>query len=156
MKCPQCGFQDSRVLDTRIQKDAAIRRRRECLSCKGRFSTIESVVMNFPHVMKKDDCREPFDMLKLRKGIQLACLKRPVSQAQIEHIVSKISRRARENNEREISTSEIGGWVMDELRSIDDVAYVRFASVYKTFKDIDEFVETLKGDDDPAEVPRQQ
>lgn len=146
MKCPQCGHSDDRVLETRAQKDGEIRRRRECLKCKSRFTTVESVLLQFPHVKKKDGRHEPFSPEKLRKGIQLACLKRPVSLAVIEGLVNKVSRYILEQNEKEISSLKIGQFVMRELKKTDDVAYVRFASVYRTFKDVQEFVQSLEGE----------
>ena len=127
-----------------MQKEAEIRRRRECLACKGRFSTAEVVLMQFPHVTKKDGRVEAFDKEKLRKGLQLACLKRPVSLAQIESIVAKVCRYVLESNEKELATLRIGEIVMRELKALDNVAYVRFASVYRNFKDLQEFVQGLE------------
>ena len=151
MRCPFCGHPDNRVLDTRMQKDGdTIRRRRECSRCKSRFTTVESHVLNLPYVIKKDGRREPFDKVKLAKGIQLACQKRPISLSQVEAGVERVAKWAMSRSEREISTSHIGRKVMSELRVLDDVAYVRFASVYRTFKDVQEFVETL--DDESWEV----
>lgn len=143
MKCPECSCSDSRVLDTRIQKEGDIRRRRECLKCKTRFHTLECVLYNIPHVEKKDGCNEPFNKEKLRRGIQLACLKRPVSLAEIESIVDRIYRRIIESSKKEIRSMDLGQEVMDELKKLDDVAFVRFASVYRTFKDVQEFVQSL-------------
>ena len=153
MKCPHCGHNEDRVLETRAQKEGDIRRRRECLICKGRFSTIESVQMDFPFMIKKDGRREPFDPEKLRRGLQLACQKRPVSLAQIEQIVDRISRAALESNAGELPTSWLGQKVMRELRALDDVAYIRFASVYRSFKDVSEFVESLDEDFDLGHTP---
>ncbi len=144
MKCPNCGHSEDRVLDTRVQKEGDIRRRRECMHCKVRFSTLETVLAHFPHVAKKDGRREPFHKEKLRRGIQIACKKRPVSIAQIEGIVSKISKTVQNQGERELESTEIGQHVVEELRQLDHVAYVRFASVYRTFEDIGEFVDSLK------------
>lgn len=144
MLCPNCGCEDSRVLDTRINKKLAeIRRRRECLSCKGRYTTQEVVLNSFPHVAKKDGRREPFNKAKLRRGIQSACQKRPVSLAQIEHIVEKISCFALKSSKKEVNSKVIGQMLMQELKNLDDVAYVRFASVYRTFEDVNEFVESI-------------
>lgn len=143
MKCPQCGHLENRVLDTRMQKEGDIRRRRECMSCKLRFSTVESVLINYPHVKKKDGRREPFSKEKLRRGVQIACKKRPVSISEIEDAVSRISRWAQSRGEKELNSQSLGQSVMQELRNLDDVAYVRFASVYKTFQDIQEFVDGL-------------
>ncbi|MCB9026717.1 MAG: transcriptional repressor NrdR [Bdellovibrionaceae bacterium] len=150
MKCPFCECENNRVLDTRVQKDGGIRRRRECLDCKSRFTTLEIILKCFPHVIKKDGRREPFDKDKLRRGLQLACMKRDVSLPTIEGIVDRICHKALEYQDNEMSYMQIGHWVMEELRRIDDVAYVRFASVYKTFKDIQEFVKTLESDVPPG------
>ena len=149
MKCPHCNFHDSRVLDTRAQKDGEIRRRRECSECKERFTTQELIVKSSPHVLKKDGRREPFSKDKLRRGLQLACMKRDVSLQAIESIVIKICKHMSEQNSKEVSALEIGHQVMAELRQLDDVAYVRFASVYRTFKDVHEFVQTLEKDTPP-------
>lgn len=144
MKCPQCDHPESRVLDTRVQKEGDIRRRRECLECKFRFTTAETLILNFPMVVKKDGRREPFSKEKLLRGLQAACQKRPISLSQIEQIVSRISRLVLEASEREVPAEFIGQHVVRELRHLDRVAYVRFASVYKTFGDIHEFVESLE------------
>lgn len=144
MKCPFCGHGDDRVLDTRVQKDGSIRRRRECLECKARFSTIETIMLAFPFIIKKDGRREPFTKEKMIKGLQAACQKRPVSLAQIEAVVERIAAWVINRGENEISSRLLGKKVMSELKQLDDVAYVRFASVYRTFKDVQEFVETLE------------
>ncbi len=152
MKCPHCQYLENRVLDTRIQKEGEIRRRRECIQCKGRFSTIESLVITYPHVIKKDGRREPFSKEKIHKGIQYACQKRPVSLAQIEHLVEKISKAVQNTLKKEVPATYIGTMLMDELKELDDVAYVRFASVYKTFKDVHEFVKSIDSKDKAPEV----
>ncbi len=144
MKCPFCGHADDRVLDTRVQKDGGIRRRRECLECKARFSTIETIMLAFPFIIKKDGRREPFSKEKIFKGLQAACQKRPVSLAQIDAVVERISSWVVNRGESEISSRVLGKKVMAELKQLDDVAYVRFAAVYRTFKDVQEFVETLE------------
>lgn len=144
MKCPFCGHADDRVLDTRVQKDGGIRRRRECLECKARFSTIETIMLAFPFIIKKDGRREPFSKEKILKGLQAACQKRPVSLAQIDAVVERISSWVVNRGESEISSRVLGKKVMAELKQLDDVAYVRFAAVYRTFKDVQEFVETLE------------
>lgn len=144
MKCPKCDDLESRVLDTRVQKDGEIRRRRECLSCRHRFTTVEILVTNYPHIVKKDGRREPYNREKLKKGIQIACKKRPISIAAIDNIVARISQWVQTANDKELQAKQIGQAVIDELRKLDDVAYVRFASVYKHFHDINEFVETLE------------
>lgn len=144
MKCPYCGHSDDRVLDTREQREGAvIRRRRECLQCKGRFSTQETLCLILPYVIKKDGRREPFDSAKILRGIQAACQKRPISLATMESIVERISAWAMSYGDREILIQWVGQKVMEELRKLDEVAYIRFASVYRTFKDAQEFVETL-------------
>ncbi len=144
MKCPFCGHADDKVLDTRVQKDGAIRRRRECLECKARFSTVETIMLAYPFIIKKDGRREPFNKEKIIKGLQAACQKRPVSLAQIDASVERISAWVINRGENEISSRVIGKKVMAELKQLDDVAYIRFASVYRTFKDVQEFVETLE------------
>ena len=144
MKCPFCGHADDKVLDTRVQKDGAIRRRRECLECKARFSTVETIMLAYPFIIKKDGRREPFNKEKIIKGLQAACQKRPVSLAQIDASVERISAWVINRGENEISSRVIGKKVMAELKQLDDVAYIRFASVYRTFKDVQEFMETLE------------
>lgn len=145
MKCPFCTFPDSKVVDSRPDKGGAtIRRRRECESCGKRFTTHERVEEVLPLVMKKDGRREPFDRLKLIAGIQKACEKRPVSVETIERLVDRLEARMQEAGEREVSTNTLGEWVMAELHAIDQVAYVRFASVYRSFKDINEFMSELQ------------
>lgn len=147
MKCPFCGHTEDKVLDTRVQKDGGIRRRRECLSCKSRYSTLETVMLSFPFVIKKDGRREPFNREKILKGLQAACQKRPVALSQLENIVEKIASWIITRGDGEISSKMIGRKLMAELKHLDDVAYVRFASVYRTFKDIQDFVEKLEGDE---------
>jgi len=145
MKCPFCGHDDDRVLDTRIQKEGEqIRRRRECLECKARFTTLESIMHALPLVIKKDERLEPYTHEKVFKSIQAACQKRPVSLAQMENLVEKITNWVSAKFEKEVPAKEIGLQVMKELQQLDDVAYVRFASVYRTFKDVEEFVDSLK------------
>lgn len=145
MKCPYCAHSEDRVLDTREQKEGSvIRRRRECLNCKARFSTVEQLFVTYPFVVKKDGRREPFSKEKALKGIQAACQKRPVSFAQMDAITERVASWALSNGDKEIPTQIIGLKVMKELKSLDHVAYVRFASVYRDFKDVQEFVETLE------------
>lgn len=145
MKCPQCGHPEHRVLETR-DREEEIRRRRECLACKLRFSTVETLLVYYPHVIKKDGRREPFSKEKLRRGIQIACKKRPVSVGQIEHLVNRISRWVQNSPDKELSAKKVGQAVVKELKNLDDVAYVRFASVYKSFKDVNEFLQTLEAE----------
>lgn len=147
MKCPFCGHSEDKVLDTRVQKDGGIRRRRECLSCKSRYSTHETVMLSYPFIIKKDGRREPYSKEKLLRGMQAACQKRPVSLSQVESAVERISAWLVTRGEGEVASKVIGRRVMAELKQLDDVAYVRFASVYRTFKDVQEFVEKLEDDE---------
>lgn len=147
MKCPFCSHQEDRVLDTRIQKDGSIRRRRECLECRARFSTIETIVLNYPMIIKKDGRREPFSKDKILRGLRAACQKRPVSQIQLDQIVDQISLWLLNRSENEIQARLVGKKVMAELKNLDNVAYIRFASVYRSFKDAQEFLETLEEDE---------
>ena len=145
MKCPFCSFADSKVVDSRPDKGGAdIRRRRECESCGKRFTTHERVEDILPLVVKKDGRREPFDRLKLIAGIQKACEKRPVPAEAIERMVDRLETRLQESSEKEVPSTTIGEWVMNELHALDQVAYVRFASVYRSFKDINEFMSELQ------------
>ncbi len=145
MKCPFCSHPESKVVDSRPDKDgSSIRRRRECENCGKRFTSHERVEEILPMVLKKDGRREPFDRMKLIAGIKKACEKRPISVETIEKMVDALESRLQEGNEKEISTTTIGEWVMTELHDIDEVAYVRFASVYRSFKDINEFMVELQ------------
>ena len=140
MKCPFCQDLDNKVVDSRLTKDnTVIRRRRECLACQRRFTTYESVEDVHPYVVKSDGRREPYDREKIFKGMQLACRKRPVAVVDLDRFVDDLEAHFRELGQREISTEAIGERVMEWLRQRDDVAYVRFASVYRRFEDIDEF-----------------
>lgn len=145
MKCPRCGHGDNKVVDSRVGKEGdVIRRRRECLSCRKRFTTYERVEEELPLVIKRDGRREPFDRQKILTGIKKACEKRPVSYAAIERVVDALEGQFQASGEKEISSVQIGERVMAELLRLDDVAYVRFASVYRQFKDISQFVEEIK------------
>ena len=145
MKCPFCNFTDSKVIDSRLGKEGnSIRRRRECMQCERRFTTYERVEEILPLVVKKDGRRQPFERLKVIAGIQRACEKRPVSIATIEKIVDELERQLQESGDREVDSSRLGKAVMDALHDLDEVAYVRFASVYRQFKDINEFMAELK------------
>lgn len=144
MRCPYCSHSESRVLETRTQKDGELRRRRQCSQCDARFSTIESYYLQLPQVIKKDGRRETFSMEKLKKGIQLACRKRPVSVAQIDQIVRRLGQWAETAPEKELDAQHIGQQIILELKKIDSVAYVRFASVYKSFSDLTEFTKCLE------------
>ena len=146
MRCPFCGHPEDKVVDSRTGKNGeVIRRRRECLECQRRFTTYEQVEEILPIVVKKDGRREPFDRAKILVGIQKACQKRPVSQGRIEEIVHEIENELFGLGEKEIPSTWVGQKIMEELRQLDDVAYVRFASVYRQFKDISEFMDELKG-----------
>lgn len=144
MKCPYCGDQDSKVIDSRHSEDgASIRRRRECLACQKRFTTYETVEILPIIVVKKDGSRQSFDRTKILNGMVRACEKRPVSMAEMEAAVTDIEQVMQNSLEREISSSEIGELVMERLKPLDEVAYVRFASVYRQFKDINSFMQEL-------------
>lgn len=140
MYCPFCNANDTRVIDSRLIREGnQIRRRRECPDCEERFTTYESAEISLPRVIKRDGRRAPFNEEKLRAGMLRALEKRPVSIEQIETAIARIIRKASTCGEREIPSSQIGEWVMEELHQLDQVAYVRFASVYRCFQDIDEF-----------------
>jgi transcriptional repressor NrdR len=146
MKCPYCGHLDNRVVDSRLNKEYTItRRRRLCESCERRFTTYERLEVTMPMLVKKDGRREPWDRLKVVEGLKKACEKRPVSMGQIEEFVDQLERELQDMGEREVPIAVIGEKVMAGLRQIDDVAYVRFASVYRQFKDLNEFMDELKG-----------
>jgi len=144
MKCPFCQHDDTRVVDSRLGKEGNnVRRRRECPSCERRFTTYERVEEILPWVIKKDGRREAFDRAKIISGMQRACEKRPVSVEQIEQMVDQLERKFQERGDKEIDASLIGEAVMETLHNVDEVAYVRFASVYRQFKDINEFMSEL-------------
>ncbi|MBQ8129826.1 MAG: transcriptional repressor NrdR [Clostridia bacterium] len=144
MKCIYCGCTESRVVDSRPTEDGAIRRRRECEECKRRFTTYEKVEMLPVYVVKKDQRREQFDAAKVRSGILKACEKRPVSLEAIEALVGQIETKVCQQPDQEVTTEEIGRLVMEGLRELDEVAYIRFASVYRQFKDVQSFMEELQ------------
>lgn len=145
MKCPFCDFMDNKVIDSRLSKDGdVIRRRRECIDCGRRFTTYERVEEMLPLVVKKDGRREPFDRNKILTGIKKACEKRPISITVIEKMVDSIEAAFTDVGEREVKSTEIGEKVMENLHKLDEVAYVRFASVYRSFRDINEFMNELK------------
>ena len=144
MKCPFCGYADSKVVDSRpADEGSSIRRRRECLKCGKRFTTYETIERTPLMLVKRDGTRQPYDRQKLLNGIIKACEKRPVSIQRMEELVNKIEQRLFSSLDYEISSKLIGEMVMEELRSVDEVAYVRFASVYRQFKDINTFMEEL-------------
>ena len=145
MKCPFCGHEEDKVVDSRASSDgASIRRRRECLGCGKRFTTYEHVEEQPLMVIKKDGRREPFDRHKLLSGLVKACEKRPVSMEALERLVDELERELSQQFEREAPSREIGERVMKKLHAIDPVAYVRFASVYREFKDVEQFLRELK------------
>ena len=144
MKCPHCGYQESKVVDSRHSEDGlSIRRRRECLSCQKRFTTYETVESLPILVVKRDNSRQSFDRNKIMNGMLRACEKRPVSTQDLEKAVNEIEALVQNSLEREITTEFIGEQVMEKLKALDEVAYVRFASVYRQFKDIHSFMQEL-------------
>ncbi|MCC7344475.1 MAG: transcriptional repressor NrdR [Deltaproteobacteria bacterium] len=145
MKCPFCGDPESKVIDSRVSKDGGmIRRRRECEVCQKRFTTYERVEEMLPLVVKKDGRREPYDRGKVITGLKKACEKRPISVETIEKTANDIESALMESGEAEVPSSRVGEQVMQALKELDDVAYVRFASVYRSFKDIGEFVDLIQ------------
>lgn len=145
MKCPFCGYKEDKVVDSRATaEESAIRRRRECLKCGKRFTTYEYIEEVSLLVIKKDGRREPFDRKKVLSGIIKACEKRPISSEKMEEIVTQVERAIQKKSDREVSSPKIGELVMEKLKTLDDVAYVRFASVYRQFKDVGQFMVELK------------
>jgi transcriptional repressor NrdR len=140
MHCPFCQHEETKVMDSRLAGEGTqIRRRRECLKCEERFTTFETAELLMPQLVKSDNRREPFDEQKLRNGIVKALEKRPVSQEKIEQAIAHISHKLRSTGERELPSRTVGEMVMEELRHLDEVAYVRFASVYRSFQDVEAF-----------------
>ncbi|MFZ0218825.1 MAG: transcriptional regulator NrdR [Candidatus Aquirickettsiella sp.] len=150
MFCPFCNEADTKVIDSRLSSDGQqVRRRRECLHCNERFSSFESAELGLPRVVKRDNTRSAFDQEKLRAGMLKALEKRPISSEQVEAVILRLMKKLRSLGDREISSRQIGEWVMEELCDLDPVAYVRFASVYRSFQDIQAFnqaIEQLKRD----------
>ena len=145
MRCPFCKGEDTRVVDSRdADGGASVRRRRECLNCAERFTTFEKAELSLPQILKSDQCREAFDEAKLRAGMMRALEKRPVEADQVEAAVHRIRHKLSASGEREVPSSQLGDWVMEELQELDEVAYVRFASVYRRFQDLDAFTEELE------------
>ncbi len=145
MKCPYCGYKEDKVVDSRAtQERSAVRRRRECLKCGKRFTTYEYIEEVSLMVIKKDGRREPFDRKKTLAGIIKACEKRPIGLEKMEEIASSVERAIQKKSDREVSSSRIGELVMEKLKQLDDVAYVRFASVYRQFRDVGQFMTELK------------
>ena len=146
MRCPFCGHLEDRVVDSREAQDRqATRRRRECLGCERRFTTYERIEESLPALVKKDGRREAFDRRKVLEGLRRACQKRPVSQERIDEMATRVERRLQETGEREVPSSAVGELVMEMLRAEDPVAYVRFASVYRDFRDVGEFTAAVLG-----------
>lgn len=145
MRCPFCTDLDTRVIDSRLAGEGdQVRRRRECENCKERFTTYESAELNFPRIIKSDNRREPFMEDKLRGGILRAIEKRPVAMDRVESVVADIMHKLRASGEREVKSIQVGDWIMEQLRGIDQVAYVRFASVYRSFEDVRAFLEEIE------------
>jgi transcriptional repressor NrdR len=159
MRCPFCGTDDTKVIDSRLASEGhAVRRRRECLKCAERFTTFETAELILPTIVKSDGRREPFDEAKLRSGMLRALEKRPVSTERIEETMTRLKHRLRASGERELSSRILGEWVMGELRALDEVAYVRFASVYRSFQDVNAFreeIERLQNSPPPEFTDRQ-
>ncbi len=145
MKCPYCDHLDNRVIDSRLNKDKTItRRRRACANCEQRFTTYERIELMLPMLIKKDGRREPWDRGEIITGLEKACEKLPVSVADIDAFVDDIERKLQDAGGKEVTTAQVGEWVMEALPELDEVAYVRFASVYRQFKDVNEFMDELK------------
>jgi len=146
MRCPFCGEKEDRVIDSRVSREGdVIRRRRECVDCERRFTTYERVEDTLPLVVKKDGRREAFDRLKIMAGLKTACEKRPISADDLERIVNGVESKIQDEGHKEISSVQVGEIVIDSLKALDPVAYVRFASVYREFRDVDEFMDALRG-----------
>ena len=145
MRCPFCGHLENRVVDSRQARDGiAIRRRRECRDCERRFTTYERVEEIFPLIVKSDGSRQDYDRLKLAQGLRLACSKRPISTADIDRVIGDVEQRMIELGEKEVTSDWLGSAITSELRTLDPVAYIRFASVYRGFSDIEEFLQELR------------
>lgn len=152
MRCPFCGHLEDKVVDSRQSKDgASIRRRRECLECTRRFTSYEHIEEMYPQIVKRDGTREDYDRQKIVVGVRIACKKLPISRLQIDGVVDEVERRLLDQSAREISSEWIGAQVTECLRDLDPVAYIRFASVYRAFGDIQEFLRELRDLDSSAE-----
>ncbi len=144
MHCPYCEAVETKVIDSRLVSDGRqVRRRRECLDCAERFTSYETAELVMPKIIKRDATRQPFDEEKLRSGIMRAFEKRPISMEQIEAAIGRLKHRLRASGERELSAEILGEWVMQELSALDEVAYVRFASVYRRFQDVEAFTQEI-------------
>jgi transcriptional repressor NrdR len=159
MRCPFCSTDDTKVIDSRLANEGfLVRRRRECQECGERFTTFESAELVMPRIIKRDNSREAFDEDKLRAGMLRALEKRPVDTDKVEEAITHIKRRMRATGDREVKADLLGEWVMAELRDLDQVAYVRFASVYRSFQDVNAFREEIERleNEPPPEMKRQQ
>ncbi|MFA5628461.1 MAG: transcriptional regulator NrdR [Thiohalomonadaceae bacterium] len=159
MRCPFCSADDTKVIDSRLANDGdAVRRRRECLTCNERFTTFETAELVLPRMVKQGGVREPFNEDKLRSGFLRALEKRPVNTETIEAAINRVIHKLRSSGERELPTRQVGEWVMAELRDLDEVAYVRFASVYRRFQDVNAFREEIERlqNELPAHTRRRQ
>jgi transcriptional repressor NrdR len=145
MRCPKCACREDKVVDSRVAREGeAVRRRRECLNCQHRFTTYEEIIQAELSVIKRNNTRVEFEKPKLRDGIKNACWKRPISDEIIDELVDDVTTSLQRDFDREVSSKEIGQRVMQELKKVDEVAYVRFASVYREFKDIDQFIDEIR------------
>ncbi len=159
MRCPFCGADETKVVDSRLASEGAqVRRRRECLKCNERFTTFETAELLMPRVVKRDGSRAPFDEEKLRGGVLRALERRPVATDMVEAAIERVHHQLITLGEREVNSAQIGEWVMHELRELDQVAYVRFASVYRNFRDVSEFREEIERleSEPPSEIKRNQ
>lgn len=159
MQCPFCAAKDTRVVDSRLVGGGdQVRRRRECIECKDRFTTYEKAELTLPRIVKRDGSRVPFDETKLRSGVMRALEKRPVASELVEAAISRIKHALISSGERELDSRAVGEQVMDELRALDEVAYIRFASVYRSFQDVNEFreaVERMENEPSPEQKKHQ-
>lgn len=145
MQCPFCNAVDTRVIDSRLAEEGTqVRRRRECSACKGRFTTFERAQLSLPNIIKRGGSPEPFDEDKLRRGLASALYKRPVSPDALDHAVESVMRKLRQSGEREVPSRQVGEWVMEQLRDLDHVAFVRFASIYRSFEDVNAFRDEIE------------
>ncbi|MDE0154319.1 MAG: transcriptional regulator NrdR [Gammaproteobacteria bacterium] len=159
MRCPFCSFEDTRVIDSRMAAEGdLVRRRRECMECRERFTTYEAAEFNYPRVIKSDGRREQFTEEKLRSGIERALEKRPVPMEQVEIAIARIKHKLRSLGDREVKSRKVGDWVMEELKAVDQVAYLRFASVYQSFADVRAFLDEIEKleDEMPPELKKSQ
>ena len=159
MRCPFCSFEDTRVIDSRMAAEGdLVRRRRECMECRERFTTYEAAEFKYPRVIKSDGRREQFTEDKLRSGIERALEKRPVPMEQVEIAIARIKHKLRSLGDREVKSRKVGDWVMEELKAVDQVAYLRFASVYQSFADVRAFLDEIEKleDEMPPELKKSQ